>query len=220
VTNATSSPNVQIVIAALRRAQDRLALGQAGIQFLSLLSRLERSTSLDPRSAHPEPVEGRGDDGISKHDGMHGALAAMALLLLLAVSMVSPSVFAQSGADPTPPQFTDAAEERRFRALVSELRCVMCQNQSLADSNAQIAHDLRREVLGLMREGKSDAEVKQFLVARYGDFVLYKPQVGSKTWLLWFGPALLLLVGGFTIARIVHRRSAGRVVPLDDRQEW
>jgi cytochrome c-type biogenesis protein CcmH len=105
----------------------------------------------------------------------------------------------------------------------------MCQNQSLADSNAQIAHDLRREVLQLMRQGKSDGQVKQFLVARYGEFVLYQPRVEAKTWLLWFGPSLLLLAGGFVVARVVRRHAAaggasgdstpGNNTP-EDSQEW
>jgi cytochrome c-type biogenesis protein CcmH len=96
----------------------------------------------------------------------------------------------------------------------------MCQNQSLADSNAQIAHDLRREVLELMHQGKSDDEVIAFLVARYGEFVRYKPAVEPSTWLLWFGPALLLLGGGIVVARIVRTRSRREVpVPSED-QEW
>ena len=128
---------------------------------------------------------------------------AVAALLLVSL-LLSSAAFAQAATDPAPLQFSDVAEERRFHALVSELRCVMCQNQSLADSNAQIAVDLRREVLTLMRAGKTDAEVKDFLVARYGEFVLYRPQVEASTWLLWFGPALLLLGGGFVIAGIVR----------------
>ena len=127
--------------------------------------------------------------------------------------------FAQSS-DPTPLQFRDKAEETRFHQLTSELRCVMCQNQSLADSNAQIAHDLRREVLDLMRQGKSDDQVKQFLVDRYGEFVLYKPEVEPGTWLLWFGPLLLVLVGSLVVWRIL-RRGAGRdPISPDDKQEW
>jgi cytochrome c-type biogenesis protein CcmH len=128
--------------------------------------------------------------------------------------------FAQSGADPTPLQFQNRAEETRFHALVAELRCVMCQNQSLADSNAQIAHDLRREVLTLMRQGKDDTEIKDFLVARYGEFVLYRPRVESTTWLLWFGPIALLLAGGALVAVIVRRRSGRTPVAADDAQEW
>ncbi|MDQ3494436.1 MAG: cytochrome c-type biogenesis protein CcmH, partial [Pseudomonadota bacterium] len=119
---------------------------------------------------------------------------------------------AQAVLDPAPLQFVDAAEQKRFHALVTELRCVMCQNQSLADSNAQIAHDLRREVLGQMRAGKDDGEVKAFLVARYGDFVLYRPRVESSTWLLWFGPLALLLAGVALIVVIVRRRSRGTTV--------
>lgn len=111
-------------------------------------------------------------------------------------------------ADLAPPQFTDEAEQARFHYLTSELRCVMCQNQSLADSNAQIARDMRREVLLLMREGHDDAQIKQFLVQRYGEFVLYRPEVASNTWLLWFGPGLVLLGGGLVVWRIVRRRAA------------
>ena len=166
-----------------------------------------------------------------------GALAGVAALLLGAVTLPGAAALSASAAllafappaaaqasDPAPLRFRDAAEEARFRALVSRLRCVMCQNQSLADSNAQIAHDLRREVLDLMREGRSDTEVERFLVARYGEFVLYRPRVESKTWLLWFGPALLLLAGGFVVARIVRRHGGGATgngrAEADDGQEW
>lgn len=144
-------------------------------------------------------------------------LRVFVLALLLGVA--GPT-FAQAS-DPTPLQFSDEAEEARFHHLTTELRCVMCQNQSLADSNAQIAHDLRREVLDLMRQGKSDPEIKRFLVDRYGEFVLYKPEVAPGTWLLWFGPAALVLAGGVIILRIVRRRSGGRdIAEADDNQEW
>jgi cytochrome c-type biogenesis protein CcmH len=146
-------------------------------------------------------------------------LAAALAPLLLASLLVALPVLAQVRSDPAPLQFQDAAEEARFHALAAELRCVMCQNQSLADSNAQIAHDLRAEVLQLMREGRTDAQIKQFLVQRYGEFVLYRPQVESGTWLLWFGPGLLVLVGGVVVARIVRRR-ARTPVAADDSQEW
>jgi cytochrome c-type biogenesis protein CcmH len=143
----------------------------------------------------------------------------MRALLLLAMLLLSPLARAQAS-DPTPLQFQSAAQETRFHQLTAELRCVMCQNQSLADSNAQIAHDLRREVLELMNQGKSDAEIKRFLVDRYGEFVLYKPDVASNTWLLWFGPALLLLAGAAIVFRIVRKRSAAGTVANDDNQEW
>jgi cytochrome c-type biogenesis protein CcmH len=98
----------------------------------------------------------------------------------------------------------------------------MCQNQSLADSSAPIAHDLRLEVLRLMREGKSDAEIKKYLVERYADFVLYKPEVTPMTWLLWFGPGLLILGGAVAIVLIVrrHGRGAPPSPPANDSQEW
>jgi len=146
-----------------------------------------------------------------------------ALLLALALMLSGAPAFAQVATDATPLRFTDTTEEKRFHTLVSELRCVMCQNQSLADSNAQIAVDLRREVLELMRQGKSDGEIKDFLVARYGEFVLYRPQVESKTWLLWFGPALVLLAGGIVVAGAVRRRSRPTGQDANERneeQEW
>jgi cytochrome c-type biogenesis protein CcmH len=149
-------------------------------------------------------------------------LATAALLLSLALTLTTPAI-AQPASDPAPLSFNDNTEERRFHALVAELRCVMCQNQSLADSNAQIAHDLRREVLVLMRQGKTDGEIKDFLVARYGEFVLYRPQMESKTWLLWFGPALVLLAGGFVVARVIRARGANvhdGSARNDEEQEW
>lgn len=146
---------------------------------------------------------------------------AVVIALVLAL-LVSPVAFAQATGIAAPPQFSDRAEAKRFHALTEELRCVKCQNQSLADSNAQIAQDLRQEVLDLMRQGKTDAEVKQYLVARYGEFVLYRPRVEPTTWLLWFGPAVLLLVGGFVVAGIVRKRSGNRqpAEAVDDDQEW
>lgn len=121
-----------------------------------------------------------------------------------------------------PIDFRDDTEQLRFRELTEQLRCVMCQNQSLADSSAPIAHDLRLEVLRMMREGKTDAEIKQFLVARYTDFVLYQPEVKPMTWLLWFGPGVLLLVGAAVVFAIVRKNSRGvsSALPADDKQEW
>lgn len=138
----------------------------------------------------------------------------MALALLLAMM----GMFASA----QPIEYRDAAEEAHFRALTEELRCVMCQNQSLADSNAPIAHDLRLEVLRLMRDGKSDAQIKKYLVERYTEFVLYKPEVKPMTWLLWFGPALLIVLGGVLIVVIVRRqsRNAPAAPPSNDNQEW
>jgi len=100
----------------------------------------------------------------------------------------------------------DAAFEARLKNLEEELRCLVCQNQTLADSTAPLAEDLRREVRGLALQGKSDAEIKQYLVARYGDFVLYKPPLKSTTLLLWFGPFAFLLGGGLVWYVVLRRR--------------
>ena len=146
------------------------------------------------------------------------------LLLALFLLMFAVPAFAQA-VDPAPLVFRDQAEARRFHALTEELRCVKCQNQSLADSNAAIAQDLRNEVLVLMRKDMTDAEIKQYLVARYGEFVLYRPRVEPTTWLLWFGPAVLLLAGGLVVVGIVRRRADPRAAAApdearDQEQEW
>jgi cytochrome c-type biogenesis protein CcmH len=103
----------------------------------------------------------------------------------------------------------DAALEARLKTLSEELRCLVCQNQTLADSNAPLAEDLRREVRELAQQGKTDAEIKQYLVARYGDFVLYKPPVKPTTWILWFGPFAFLLGGGLLWFVVLRRRRRG-----------
>ncbi len=136
-------------------------------------------------------------------------------LILLAFSHASLAM------DPT--EYRSAEEEQRFRTLAAELRCVMCQNQSLADSNAMIAKDLRLELLNLIREGKSDEEIKQFMVTRYTDFVLYEPPMRPSTWLLWFGPFLILAIGAASIFVIIKKRSAsmpGASSQDDNGQEW
>jgi cytochrome c-type biogenesis protein CcmH len=103
----------------------------------------------------------------------------------------------------------DLAFEERLKRLEGDLRCLVCQNQTLADSNAPLAEDLRREVRTLALAGKSDDEIRAYLVARYGDFVLYRPPVKGSTWLLWFGP-FALLVGGAGIWYVVVRRRGRR----------
>ncbi len=102
------------------------------------------------------------------------------------------------------------AERERFHALAEELRCLVCQNQTLADSDAALAADLRREVEELMLAGRSDDDIKAHLVERYGDFVLYRPPLQRNTWLLWAGPFGLLVVGGLVWWRVQRsHRSAG-----------
>jgi cytochrome c-type biogenesis protein CcmH len=137
------------------------------------------------------------------------------------LALILSAVVAQAENFDTYP-FESPEQEARFDRLTQELRCPKCQNQSLADSNAPIAHDLRLEVLRLMREGKSDAQIKQFLVERYTEFVLYKPEVKPMTWLLWFGPGMLVLAGGILIIVIVKRkaRNAPAAPPSNESQEW
>lgn len=115
----------------------------------------------------------------------------MKRLLLIALLCIAPL----SQAKEAEPLANDPVLEARLNKLAEELRCLVCQNESLAGSRADLAQDLRREVRTKMREGMSDAQIKTYLVDRYGDFVLYRPPVKSTTWLLWFGP-FLLLAGG------------------------
>ncbi len=120
-------------------------------------------------------------------------------------------------------QFRDEAERERYQALTKELRCPKCQNQDIADSNAPIAADLRREIFRMLGEGKSNQQIVDFMVDRYGDFVRYKPALSSRTWLLWFGPGLLLASGFVVLAVIVRRRrgaaTQGSQALSDDERE-
>ncbi|MBS7663025.1 cytochrome c-type biogenesis protein CcmH [Pseudomonas lalucatii] len=106
-------------------------------------------------------------------------------------------------------EFASEAERQRYRSLVEELRCPKCQNQNIADSDAPIAMDLRAEIYRMLEEGQSDEQIIDFLVARYGDFVLYKPPLTARTLLLWYGPAALLL-GGFVLLGVIVLRRRGK----------
>jgi cytochrome c-type biogenesis protein CcmH len=120
--------------------------------------------------------------------------------------------------DPLP--FKDRAEEVRFQNLTRELRCLVCQNQNLADSEAELAGELRRQVFDMMQSGKSDAEIKQYLVARYNDFVLYDPPVKLGTWLLWFTPGVLVLIGAIVIVNILRKRTRQPVAVVSSEEDW
>jgi cytochrome c-type biogenesis protein CcmH len=130
------------------------------------------------------------------------------LLALMAVTFTAITAMPQA--------LTDIEFDGRLKRLESELRCLVCQNQTLADSNAPLAEDLRREVRALATSGKSDEEIREYLVARYGDFVLYKPPLQRNTWLLWIGPFGLLLGGGIVWYAILRRRK-GAAVDDDDK---
>lgn len=118
-------------------------------------------------------------------------------------------------------QFADDAERERYHVLTKELRCPKCQNQDIADSNAPIAADLRREIFRMLGEGKDNQQIIDFMVDRYGDFVRYKPALTARTWLLWFGPGILLLGGFGMLALIVRKRrtqAAGGTVDLSPEE--
>jgi cytochrome c-type biogenesis protein CcmH len=102
----------------------------------------------------------------------------------------------------------DPVAEKRLQHLSEELRCLVCQNQTIADSNAELAQDLRREIRAMIRDGRSDKEIIDFMVVRYGDFVLYRPPVQGNTLLLWGGPLALMLLGLAVLLRYLRRRAA------------
>jgi cytochrome c-type biogenesis protein CcmH len=109
------------------------------------------------------------------------------------------------------------AVKARWDHIAAELRCLVCQNETLASSHAELALDLRRELRSLIEQGQSDADIRSFMVSRYGDFVLYKPEVKPVTWLLWFGPFVLLLLA-LAVALRLMRRAPQAPVPLTDSE--
>jgi cytochrome c-type biogenesis protein CcmH len=138
----------------------------------------------------------------------------LCFLCVLCAAMVNP-VFAREAA----PMAADAAIEKRMVLISEELRCLVCQNESLAGSHADLAQDLRREIRTLIGQGKTDQEILDFMVARYGDFVRYRPPVKPTTWLLWGGPFLLLIGGiGALIAFLRRRAAAPETTALSDEE--
>lgn len=128
---------------------------------------------------------------------------------LLLACMLGASLVGMANAAIDTYEFKDEGERARFRTLTEELRCPKCQNQNIADSNAPIATDLRREIFRMLEEGQSNAQIVDFLVLRYGDFVLYKPPVNARTYLLWYGPFVLLGLGALGLGVLVLRRRKG-----------
>jgi len=109
--------------------------------------------------------------------------------------------------------FDDPQLQARYEHIIDEVRCLKCQNQTIKDSNAFLAADLRREIRRMLEEGMSDAEIYDFLVERYGEFALYRPRASGKTLFLWIAPALFLLGGAFMLVQVVRRRMT---LPIDD----
>jgi len=110
-------------------------------------------------------------------------------------------------------RFEDPEMQARYERLISEVRCLQCQNQSIKDSNVSLAADLRREIARMIEEGQTDEEIAEFLVTRYGEFALYRPRTTGKTMVLWLAPFLLVLFGGFALARVVRHRMS---LPIGD----
>jgi cytochrome c-type biogenesis protein CcmH len=139
--------------------------------------------------------------------------------IALAIAVLLAGIHAAIAIDPLP--FKDRAEEVRFQKLARQLRCLVCQNQDLADSEADLAKDLRRQVFDLMQSGKTDAEIKQYLVSRYNIFVLYDPPLQAGTWLLWFGPFAMLGLGAFIVVRILRKRTRTAIAqPESSEEDW
>jgi len=139
---------------------------------------------------------------------------ALTILLVLGSSPVHATATLESF------KFADEAGEQHFKDLIAELRCLVCQNQSLADSDAELAHDLRAEVYEMVQAGKTDEEIIEFLVERYGDFVLYSPPMKPSTYLLWFGPFLLMIIAAVLLLRAVRRqeRTQAAEISAADRE--
>lgn len=125
-------------------------------------------------------------------------------------------LIAGAGVAQEPLVFDDAAQEARYLVLTKEFRCLVCQNQNLADSDAPLAHDLRQEIYEMLQAGSTDDQIRSFLVDRYGDFVLYRPPVKANTMALWALPALLLCLG--TVIVLIAVRRQKRQPPGEDTE--
>jgi len=125
--------------------------------------------------------------------------------LMFVLCLLASPAFASSATEAATAE--DPVAEKRLQELSVELRCLVCQNQTIADSNAELAQDLRREIRGMIKDGKTNGEIIDFMVVRYGDFVLYRPPVKGITLLLWGGPIALLLLGVFFLLRYLRRRA-------------
>ena len=126
-----------------------------------------------------------------------------------------------AAADTAQPAVEDPVLEKRVTALTAELRCLVCQNQSLADPHADLAIDLKNQVRAMMKEGRTDAEIKAFMTDRYGDFVLYRPPVKATTWLLWIGPFVLFAAALAALFGYIRKRraAAGESAALSPEQQ-
>ena len=132
------------------------------------------------------------------------------LITLVAIFIAAPSLAIDKDR-----RFEDPAMQARYEKLISEVRCLQCQNQSIKDSNVTLAADLRREVARMIDEGQTDEEIAEFLVTRYGEFALYRPRASGKMMALWLAPFALVLLAGFGLVRVVRHRMS---LPIDDER--
>ena len=147
--------------------------------------------------------------------GQLGSLSAVfGLFLLFSTTFTAPPVQALL----EPLKFESSSQESRYKALITELRCLVCQNQNLADSNSELAGDLRLLTHNMILSGSSDTEIIQFMVSRYGDFVLYRPPFKPSTALLWFAPLIFLAGGCFVLFRIFQRRNNNSLSSVSSAQ--
>ena len=133
------------------------------------------------------------------------------LVLLVLLTGVGAALAIETGK-----AFEDPEMQARYEKIIAEVRCLKCQNQTIKDSNAFLAEDLRREIRRLMTEGKTDAEIFDFLVQRYGEFALYRPRMSGKTLILWLLPLFLLIGGGVVVFRVLRARMS---MPIDDESD-
>ena len=156
-----------------------------------------------------------------RFSGLSNALAAgVRLLILLCLSASLPGTNS-SLAQVDTFEFETAEQQQRFRTLSDELRCPMCQNTNLTGSSGGVAEDLRREIHRMIMDGMTDEEIEQFMFERYGDFIFYRPRLRQETLLLWFGPLIFLLIGGFaaySISRKARKHDVGEAT-LDSAQQ-
>jgi len=131
-------------------------------------------------------------------------IASLMRALLLAMLLASAGTALAIDAEDA---FDDPVLQQRYEKINRELRCLVCQNQTIADSNATLAQDLRREVRVMIAAGRTDDEIRDFMIERYGDFVLYRPRMTAGNFLLWAAPVLLLVIGAFVLVRVVRRRA-------------
>jgi cytochrome c-type biogenesis protein CcmH len=153
------------------------------------------------------------DRGVFAADpGGSRCFAMMRCLLTMGIFLLASPTYAIDAGQ----AFDDPEMQARYERIISEVRCLVCQNQSIKDSNVFLASDLRREIRRMLDEGLTDAEIAEFLVSRYGEFVLYRPPMSGKTLILWIAPLLLIGFGVVVVIRVLRSRMS---MPIDDEPE-